>query len=307
MQHSVIFGILLTILNHRKVKREYLAEKYEISTRTVQRYVDVLNEAGIPIISIRGKNGGFSVTDDFKLENSFFTEAEVARILSCMNAMRANFPDGICRDITDKLLNTARNKREEKYLVRTDSLIIDIGSWNNPVQYRGKMEVINKAIEGAYTVNLEYVDAKEYQSHRLFDPYSLVLKDGSWYVYGFCHLRGDFRLFRLTRIRSLTITEDVYQKKPSDVYEKLRGDFDDQSPIDLEFEFYSTVLAEVEEWLGPDAVSERGTQYVAKATLYNENVVLAKLMSFGSSVRVLSPRSLKDRIVGECRRILKNE
>ena len=97
MQQSDIFGILLTILNHRKVKREYLAEKFEVSTRTVQRYIDVLGEAGVPIISTRGKNGGFSVTDDFKLDSSFFTEAEVARIISCLNAMRPNYPDSICR------------------------------------------------------------------------------------------------------------------------------------------------------------------------------------------------------------------
>jgi len=306
MQQSVIFGILLTILNHRKVKRDYLAEKFEISTRTVQRYVDVLNEAGVPIISIRGKNGGFTVTDDYKLDNSFFTEAEVNRIISCMNAMRANFPDNLCTNITDKLLNTTRNKHDENYLVKTDSLIIDIGSWNNPGQYRGQMEVINKAIEGGFSIILEYVDAKEYKSQRKFDPYSLVLKDGAWYVYGYCHLRQNFRLFRLTRIKSLNLTDEIYEKRPSDVFEKLRGDFEYGAPIDVEFEFYSTILAEVEEWLGADAISERGTQYIAKATLYEGNVLLSKLLSFGSSINVISPKSLKNQIADECKRILSN-
>jgi len=306
MQQSVIFGILLTILNHRKVKREYLAEKFEVSTRTVQRYIDVLGEAGVPIISTRGKNGGFSVTDDFKLDSSFFTEAEVARIISCLNAMRPNYPDNICRDVTDKLLNASRNKQEEKYLVRSDSLVIDVGSWNNPLQYRGKMQVINKAIETNTSVILQYVDAKEYKSQRKFDPYSPVLKEGVWYAYGFCYLRNDFRLFRLARIKSLTLTEEAFEKRPSDVYEKLKGNFDDNPPIDVEFEFYNTVLAEVEEWLGTEAVSERGTQYVAKATLYDEKIVLSKLLSFGSSIKVISPKYMKDAIKKECQLVLKN-
>jgi len=307
MQQSVIFGILLTILNHRKVKREYLAEKYEVSTRTVQRYVDVLNEAGVPIISTRGKNGGFSVTDDFKLDNAFFTEPELSRVISCLNAMRTNYNDNICRDVIDKLTNVSRNKQEEKYLVRSDSLIIDIGPWNNPSQYRGKMEVINKAIESSYSLMLDYVNAREFRSNRMFDPYSLVLKEGVWYVYGYCHMRSDFRLFRLTRIKSLTLTENKFDKKVSDVYEKLRGNFDDDLRIDVEFEFYSTVLSEVEEWLGPDAVSERGTQYVAKATLFDEKIILSKLLSFGSSIKVLSPKYLKDEITKECKLILKNQ
>lgn len=306
MQQSVIFGILLTLLNKRKVKRSYLAEKYEISTRTVQRYIDVLNEAGVPIVSVSGANGGFWVADNFRLETSYFSEEEISRIVSCISAMRANFNDNVCRDILDKMQNTARNKSNDQYLVKSDSLIIDIGTWNNPSQYRGKMEVINKAIEGSFSLEMNYIDSKERETHRMFDPYSLVLKEGVWYVYGFCHLRQDFRLFRLTRIASLHITKKTFEKKPSDVFERIKRHIDDGMEVDVEFEFYSTALAEIEEWLGPEAVIERGVQYVAKATLYGGNALISKLLSFGSSVKVLRPAALREEIAVECKRILES-
>ena len=305
MKSAIMFGILLTILNNRKAKREYLAEKFEISTKSVARYVDELCVAGVPIISVRGVNGGYMIADDFKLERSFFTQDELHRILTCLNATSTSFPDQN-RDIIEKLKHIGIVKENEKYLLKTDTLIIDVGTWTKPHSYRGKMEALNKAIDGDLTVNMEYTDNKEYFSVRDFDPYCLVLKEGVWYTYGYCHLRNDFRLFRLARIKNLTITENKFIRKESDVHEKLNGTFDDLDLVDIEFEFFSTALSEVEEWLGPDAITERGAKYIAKASLYGGNLLINKLLSFGSSIKILKPKELKEELQIECSRVLKN-
>ncbi len=304
MKSSIMFGILLTILNHRKVKREFLAEKFEISTRTVARHIDTLCESGVPIIAVRGANGGYMIADDFKLERSFFTEDELHRLLTCLNATATSF-EGQNRDLIEKLKHIGAVKENEKYLLKTDTLIIDVGTWTNPQNYRGKMEAINRAIENDLTLNMAYTDNKDFYSVRDFDPYCLVLKEGVWYVYGFCHLRDDFRLFKLARIKNLTLTENKFTRKENDVYEKLNGTFDDTDLVDVEFEFFSTALSEVEEWLGLDAISERGTTYIAKASLYGGNLLINKLLSFGSSIKILKPQALKEELLVECGRIMK--
>ncbi|MBE5731139.1 MAG: YafY family transcriptional regulator [Clostridiales bacterium] len=304
MKSGVMFGILLTILNNRKVKSEYLAEKFEVSTRTVARHIDSLCEGGVPIISVRGINGGYMIADDFRLERSFFTKDELHRLLTCLNATATSF-DGQNHDIIEKLKHMGSVKENEKYLLKTDTLIIDVGTWTNPQSYRGKIETINKAIDGDLTINMEYTDNKDLYSIRDFDPYCLVLKEGVWYVYGFCHLRNDFRLFRLARIKNMTITENKFERKESDVYEKLNGVFDDTDLVELEFEFFSTALSEVEEWLGHEAISERGHTYIAKASLYGGNLLINKLLSFGSSIKILKPQALKEELLVECRRVLK--
>lgn len=304
MKSAIMFGILLTILNNRKVKREYLAEKFEISTKTVTRHIDALCVAGVPIIAVRGVNGGYMIADDFKLERSFFTQDELHRMLTCLNATATSFTDQN-RDMVEKLKHIGSVKESEKYLLKTDTLIIDVGTWTNPHSYRGKIEALNKAIDGDFTVNMAYTDNKDYYSVRDFDPYCLVLKEGAWYTYGYCHLRNDFRLFRLARIKNLTLTDDKFERKECDVYEKLNGSFDDTDLIDLEFEFFSTALSEVEEWLGPEAITERGTTYVARASLYGGSLLINKLLSFGSSIRILKPQALKEELMIECSRVLK--
>ncbi len=81
MQTNVIFGILLTLLNKEFVTAKYLSQKYDFSIRTIYRYINVLEESGVPIYSQAGKNGGFAILHTFRLNNCFFTSAERVSLL----------------------------------------------------------------------------------------------------------------------------------------------------------------------------------------------------------------------------------
>jgi predicted DNA-binding transcriptional regulator YafY len=204
----------------------------------------------------------------------------------------------------DKLGALAKNKEDEKYLLKSNTLIIDIGSWSNPNRYRNRIEIINKAIESGLTLDIEYTNRNENYSSRLVDPYSVVLKEGVWYLFGWCHLRRDFRLFKISRIKEIKISTSPYVRKESDVYKKLHESFDDQELVDIEIEFYSLVYSEVEEWLGGESIVDKGGNYYAKATVLGGNMLISKLMSFGSSIKVISPKKLREDLLEECKRIM---
>lgn len=305
MNNSVMFGMMLTILNNGKATKRYLAEKFEVSERTVIRYVDALSAAGVPIFSLRGKNGGYSISSEYQFDSTFFTENELARLFTGLNALPEQ-NDSVTASLTDKLKYLAKRKSDKQYLIGTDSLIIDAGPWNNPTLYRSKMELIQKAIDNGKSLSMAYVDRYDTQTHRLFDPYCRILKEGIWYVFGWCHYRKAFRLFRLARIKSIIETDQDFTKKECDVYAKLDGHFEDVETVDLEIEFSSTILSDIEEWLGYDAVMERGYKYIAKATLYSGPPLINKLLSFGASIKILSPAAIREEILVECRRILRN-
>ena len=297
---SLTFSILLTILTGGKVTKRYLADKFEISERTVIRYVEAIAAAGVPVYSVRGKNGGYSVSSEYQFDSAFFTDYEMKHL----KALLAGEGGEISLAIADKLGYMSKRKRDAQFLIETDDLIIDAGTWHNPSLYRSKMETLQRAIDKHESLNMMYVDRYEAHTHRLFDPYCRILKDGLWYVYGWCHYREDFRLFKLARIKSLIETHEKFERKPSDVYAKLDGSFDDFETVNGEFEFSSTILGEIEEWLGFDAVTERGYKYVAVAELPVNRATTAKLLGFGSSIRIISPASVKNEIADECRRVL---
>ncbi len=306
MQNSALmFSMLLTVLTREKVSKRYLAEKYEVCERTVARYMASISAMGVPVYSIKGRGGGYAIDAEFKFDKSYFGENEITRIIECLknDTERA---DKLNDMIVDKLQYMSRRKKDEQYLLQTDSLIIDAGTWSNPALYRAKMETIQKAINAGKSLNIMYVDRYEARTHRLFDPYYRILKDGVWYAYGWCHSRRDFRLFKLARIKSIQETDQTFERRECNVYEKLDGGFDDFDTVDLEIEFSSIILADIEEWLGLDAIHERGYKYVATARVYSGNVLLKKLMSFGSSIKILAPTDLRDEVLAECKRIIRN-
>jgi predicted DNA-binding transcriptional regulator YafY len=302
MNNPVMFGILITLMSRPATKR-YLAEKFEISERTVIRYIDALAASGVPVYSIRGAKGGYAISDEYQFDKTYFTEGELQQMLSLLK--KDGNENKLNDFIADKLQYLTKRKKEGAYLINTDNLIIDAGSWHNPTLYRSKMETLQRSITAKKSVKLMYIDRYESTSHRLFDPYHIVLKDGVWYTYGWCHSRKAFRLFRLARIKSLIRTDQSFERKESNILAKLEGDFDDYETVEIEFEFSSTILADIEEWLGPDAVYERGIKYIAKASLFGGRNLLMKLLSFGSSIKILSPVSLREEVLTECKRVLR--
>jgi len=307
MQFSVILSILLFILNKRKkIRREDLAKEYELSTRTISRYLDVIIAAGVPLEADRGLNGGFSIPDTYRFDRSFFSKEELKRLSSCVAAMQSNFLDDMNKTLLNKISNMTLNKQDEKYLLKSDSLIVDTSSWTNPDGYRAKFDVINEAIAQELALKIKYIDRNELKSERIYDPYSLVLKEGIWYLYGWCHLRRDFRLLKLSRIRDMSISTKQFARQTGDVYKKLNEAFDDTELVDIVIEFSNTILWQIEEWLGIDAIEDTGRMYQASASVFGGSALINKLLSFGSSIKVLSPNALKEELLLECKRILNN-
>ena len=140
-------------------------------------------------------------------------------------------------------------------------------------------------------------------SYRTIEPYTLVFRAGAWYLYAMCRLRGDFRLFKLSRISDLRITSKSFVKHESKLVEKLGLEYYNEVYIDLELEFFPTVSESIIDWLGTAAVIERGTKLVAQAELPLTNSLVKKLLSFGSSVKVLNPPELVERMKDECLRM----
>ena len=302
-----MFGILMTLLNSpRPVTRQRLAEKFEISERTVSRYIDAMSvDCNIPVAVAYGTGGGYFLPDNYKLSQTFFTTEEYERILTCLNAVDKELDDEVMTAVRDKIVNLKSNTESEKFLLKSEKLVIDSTAWLNPDECRNTMSAISKAIDGKKVVSLDYVDKRDSRTERDFDPYTLVLKEGLWYVYGWCHVREDFRLFKLSRIKRLTISDLTYTiRDGGDVYEKLNEEFIDREKTDLKLELDGEALPSVEEWLGLDSIVPSGDGlYVAEGYVYSEDLLIKKLLSLGSHVRVLAPSYVAEELSVEIERM----
>ncbi|MDD2445600.1 MAG: HTH domain-containing protein [Clostridia bacterium] len=97
LKQYLVFGIFLFIIQKEKITAKIIAEKFEISKRTVYRYLDTLTSAGIPVICEQGRNGGIRILKSFKLNNIYLTENEKSIIKQALIAQkeRGIFVDNI--------------------------------------------------------------------------------------------------------------------------------------------------------------------------------------------------------------------
>ncbi|MDR2202592.1 MAG: YafY family transcriptional regulator [Clostridiales bacterium] len=306
--NTVILSIYFTLLNKRRVTREYLSDKFEISTRTVSRYIDVLAGSGVPVLASPGSGGGYYIPDDYRLERGCLSDAEIGRLLAALKATDKSFDDSLNDALIQKIgaLGAGRTDGAMKSL---GFFVIDAGPWSNAHDgHRAKIDAVSRAVTERKSLSISYTDRFEASTERTVDPYNLVLKEGVWYMYAFCRSRKSYRLFKLSRISGLVVTENEFlPRSDADVYEKISGQFDNaHGAVDLTIEFSCTILPQIEEWLGCSAIYEHGINYRASATLGGGQELLAKLLSFGSGVKILSPAALREELLVECKRVLNN-
>ena len=302
MSQSTIFSILMILLGKRKVTRDYLAERFSVSKRTVSRYIAELEDAGIPVISTSGHKGGYTLADDFVVDKSVLTEAESLRIKDALRKTADSYGDKANIALIEKLDAVDTVREQDNYIVKQSDLYIECDD-QQAAETKPKIKILSEAIEQMRATDIKYTDAHGAVSYRTIEPYTLVFKAGAWYIYAMCRLRGDFRLFKLTRISDLRKTSKRFTKIESKLIEKLDLEYYNQIYIDLEFEFFPAVSESIVDWLGMNAITERGTKLVAHAEVPMNDALVKRLLSYGSSIKILQPTEIRELMLEEAKRM----
>jgi predicted DNA-binding transcriptional regulator YafY len=203
-----ILAALELLQAHGRISGPDLAKRLGVHPRTVRRYIDTLEEIGIPITTERGRHGAYSLVNGFKLPPLMFTEDETLAVSLGLVAARS-------MGITDlaPAAETAQAKLERvmpeplKRRVRAGSqrIAVDVGNGaSSPANDAALSRLIPATLE-RQRVHVCYRTAEGAISERDFDPYGIVLRDRRWYVVGYCHLRGDLRSLRVDRMQQLTL------------------------------------------------------------------------------------------------------
>ena len=268
MQIPILVGIMSTLLaSDEVVKASELAQKYEISQRSVYRYVSMLSEGGIPIQSHLGRGGGWSIVDTFKLKATYFTEEEFKRLVFALQSF--SLQDDVTQQATLKLSGLKRSHAQATVL-KSQQLIVD----NGGDALNDYVSTLSDCIANKKLCKIGYHSKDGFDTTRVVEPYCLILKDGMWYV----PFVAD----------SNTIQTDVLKNKEM---------------CDVILSVDHIALSACEEWLGVGKVAKMGNGYIAKANLPYDDVLINKIMSLGEGVRVETPAKLRDAVVERCKNI----
>lgn len=299
MKIDRLLGIVMILLQKERVTAPYLAEKFEVSRRTINRDIEDLCKAGIPVVTIQGGNGGITIADGYRIDKSVLTYQEMEHVVTALRGM-----DSITTQVgTEQLLNKFFIQKENVVSVR-DSIIIDLSS-HYKSDLTVKIALIKEAIQNNRLISFRYFSNKG-DSLRRVEPYYLTFQWAGWYVFGYCLRRQGFRLFKLNRLWELSDTGEVFQ--PREIKEADRDFgryFQEVYPVTLLFDAGVKYRLIDEYGMECFTVQEDG-RLLFRTSFANKDFMMSWLLSFGDKVEVINPKGLKHDIMKIAENILKH-
>lgn len=286
MKIDRLIGILSILLQQEKVTAPFLAAKFEVSRRTINRDIEHLCKAGIPLVTTRGQNGGISIMEGYCIDRTLFTSSEMQSILIGLKGLDSVSGTNRYQQLMEKL-----EVGQSSVLASNRHIMIDLSSWYKPT-LAPKIELIQAAIEQHERIRFTYYAPKG-ETKREIEPYVLVFQWASWYVWGYCLKRQDYRLFKLNRMLEVEYTKEFYEPRQTPPLE-LSGGTIFPAMIEIKALFESDMKWRLIEEYGIDSFEEKedGRLLFTFGFADKENV-FSWLLSFRDRVALIEPEYLK--------------
>lgn len=201
MKMNRLIGIITTLQQKKTVTAPYLATKFEVSRRTINRDIEDICKAGIPIVTTQGANGGISIMDGFSLDTTVFTEQELAAIFTGLKSLDSVSYSASAEKLAQKIGGSSAIRL-------ADSMVIDLSSFYKD-DLAAKIDQIKQAINKSKCITFHYCYNKG-EADKQIEPYLIVFKWSDWYVFGFCKERQDFRMYKLRRLWNLQVVDESF-------------------------------------------------------------------------------------------------
>ena len=199
MQTELLFELTYILLDKKSVTASEMAEHFGVSRRTIYRWLDALNLAGVPVVAVKGKGGGISLSEKYTLDKAILSQEEKLEILSGVQAL------SVLSGKQNPLISKIKAFSKEN----ADWIKIDFAPWNfKNEEIRSLFTMIKSAILSKKQVEFSYYSSSGEFSVRKVDPWKIVFRGQGWYLYGFCKNRSEPRYFKLTRIQNFKMLSE---------------------------------------------------------------------------------------------------
>ncbi|MBO4988078.1 MAG: YafY family transcriptional regulator [Lachnospiraceae bacterium] len=280
MKIERLIGIITTLQQKEKVTAPYLAEKFEVSRRTINRDIEDICRAGIPIVTTQGTNGGISLMEGFALDTTVFTKQELSAVFTGLKSL-----DSVSHSQSADKLASKMGAGDTLDLM--DCMTIDLASFYKS-SLSAKIELIKKGISERRCITFHYYYNKG-EDDKLIEPYRIYFMWSDWYVFGFCRQRQDFRLYKLRRLWDLQLGEESYEVRAIPD-EKLQFNTHMTDDYFVTAIYDSSVKYKLVEEYGTDSFSVMDDgQLYAKWGFNSAEDALPWFLGLGDKVKIMEP------------------
>jgi len=215
---SRLTAILTQLQSKRILTAREIAEKHNVSIRTIYRDIRTLENSGIPIVTEEGK--GYSIPKGFNLPPIMFTEKEASALITAEQLVLKNKDKSFAEEYQNavsKIKSILRHSQKEKIEFLSERIVFRNNSENHKTS--NYLMIIQSAITNFNLVEIEYQSLQGKSTKRTIEPFALYSTQENWLLIAVCRLRNDFRVFRLDHIRKLNVQNQYFEPQKITIQE----------------------------------------------------------------------------------------
>lgn len=288
MQIHRLTEIVFALLRNERITAKELSERFDVSTRTIYRDIDILSASGVPVYTDKGNGGGISIAENYRLDKAILSDVDKENIIAMMTAYNA----AINTDSTANLLN----KLAAVFGTSNNFIEVDLSDWHNNDNVQRSFDTLKCCIIDKRVAIIEYCNAAGEDNMREIEPLKLIFKHRNWYLYAYCRLREENRLFKLARIHGIDRSDENFTRicDESDIAKKLEWNGD---VLDITLKINASMKNRIYDDYVSDSVtvSEDG-KYIVRQRIPLDDWAIGYILSYGDCVEVMEPLWLKDKI-----------
>ena len=295
MKDNRLFRILYYILEKEKVTANELADKFEVSVRTIYRDIDSISSVGVPIFTTQGKGGGIKIDNEFILNKSLFDTNEKEQIIAALQGLEKT---------NEAYKSELITKLSALFKIKNSNWIeIDFTSWGSNNAYQDLFNALKTAIINKNIIFFSYNSSKGEKINRKVKPIRLLFKEQDWYLYAFCLLRNDFRYFKLSRIRDLEVLAINYEDNFEN--EVLKKELKYENIVNIKLKFDKSVAFRVYDEFNEAIVEDEKANLYVEIKIPNNYKLYNYIFSFGANVEILEPEEIRTQFKNMINKIAK--
>ncbi|EJP6471242.1 YafY family transcriptional regulator [Clostridium sporogenes] len=306
MKINRLLAIVIILLNREKISASELAEKFEVSVRTIYRDIDAINLAGIPIVSQAGNNGGFYIIDNYKINHQLLTLEDMISIVEALKNMNRFLEDKNVEVAIEKVKNIIPKEKKEIFDLHFEQMFIDTLPWGFKKcdEEKLKYKIIYNAVESKNCIAFDYINSKSEHSWRKVEPLTLVFKGFYWYLFSFCKLKNDYRFFKLSRMEDLTVLDERINENRISYKEYININKNQEEPTKVVLKFSKKVRYRVDDCFDKNDIKiQEDGSLIVDTYFLEDNWVYSMILSYGEYVEVLEPNHIREIIKNKCKKI----
>ena len=306
MKIDRLLSVVIYLLNRNLVTAKELAERFGVSVRTIQRDMDNLQDAGIPIMTIQGPSGGYGIMDTWRMDRQLITLENLFSILTALGGINEALPDERFEETFEKIHALLPASQETEIEERKQRLYIDFSMLGGRGREKELITTVQRGIDESRLLRFEYTDTKLTATSRTIEPMTLMFKWRSWYLFGYCQLRSDYRLFRISRIRNPLLLDKRFSRRNRTVEEFLEKlmQTGNMRAVDMQLKFDKRFARVATDMFANDRKETREDgSVIVHASMPEDGWLYGFLLSFGTYLEVIEPVRLRELLGEEGRRI----